>query len=71
MSDVKSSSQPKLTTYHLEHGTDAMDIEASDELTARALFNDRRECLKGKTPNPSEVTVTVVETAPAVEQLTE
>ncbi len=43
--------------FHLSHNGHAMTIEADDENTARAKFND----VRGVWPNPREVTATEAE----------
>lgn len=42
-----------LPQFRLTHGDDIDVVEAIDEISARAFFNDRR----GRWPNPRDVTV--------------
>lgn len=46
----------KLTKYRLSHDGDTAEIEACDEIAARAMFNDGRR----KWPAPRNVTVEIV-----------
>lgn len=49
-------SSVKLTKYRLSHDGDTAEIEACDEIAARAMFNDGRR----KWPAPRNVTVEIV-----------
>jgi len=51
-SDATTAEMPSMPRFKLTHDADSMEIDAVDEIAARAFFNDRR----AKWPSPREVT---------------